>query len=124
MIMKNFSWSLLAICFCLSVSCAPKQAKKDAVGIIDTSEHPLPQQDVDTITPQPVDSLERLLQYTVQPGDTLYSISRAHDMTVGELQSINKLSGTNIHAGQTLLVRGGNFRNVKRETIVHDLPVH
>ncbi len=43
--------------------------------------------------------------YTVKKGDTLYSIARMHEMTVGELQSLNNVSGTAIQAGQTLKVR-------------------
>lgn len=42
--------------------------------------------------------------YTVQKGDTLYSIAKRHNLTVEELQQINNLSGTNIGIGQTLLV--------------------
>lgn len=43
--------------------------------------------------------------YTVKRGDTLYSIARAHQMTVDELRSMNGLSNNNIQAGQTLRVR-------------------
>ncbi|WP_083961532.1 glucosaminidase domain-containing protein [Salinimicrobium terrae] len=42
--------------------------------------------------------------YTVQQGDTLYSIAKRHNLTVEQLQKINKLKGTNIGIGQTLLV--------------------
>ena len=42
--------------------------------------------------------------YTVQKGDTLYSIAKRHNLTVEQLQRINNLQGTNIGIGQTLLV--------------------
>ncbi len=45
--------------------------------------------------------------YTVKKGDTLYSISKAHNMTVDELQRLNNLSSTNITAGQTIYIVGG-----------------
>ena len=40
--------------------------------------------------------------YVVQPGDTLYRISRAHDLTVDRLRQLNGLDGTYIAVGQTL----------------------
>ncbi len=40
--------------------------------------------------------------YVVQPGDTLYRISRAHDLTVDRLRSLNEIDGTYIAVGQTL----------------------
>ncbi|MCY2685910.1 glucosaminidase domain-containing protein [Salinimicrobium sp. TH3] len=42
--------------------------------------------------------------YTVQQGDTLYSIAKRHNLSVEQLQKINNLKGTNIGIGQTLLV--------------------
>jgi flagellum-specific peptidoglycan hydrolase FlgJ len=43
-------------------------------------------------------------EYTVQRGDTLYSISKKHNITVEQLQKMNNLRGTNIGVGQTLYV--------------------
>ena len=40
--------------------------------------------------------------YVVQPGDTLYRISRAHGLTVDELRALNDIEGTYISVGQTL----------------------
>jgi LysM repeat protein len=40
--------------------------------------------------------------YTVQAGDTLYSISRTFDTTVDEIIAINKLDGSTIRVGQVL----------------------
>ncbi len=42
--------------------------------------------------------------YRVQPGDSLSGISQRFRTTVTELQRINRLTGTTIHAGQLLLV--------------------
>ncbi len=43
--------------------------------------------------------------YTVQPGDTLYKISRRYGLTVKKIRILNKLSDTAvIHPGQKLLV--------------------
>ncbi|PAP76459.1 LysM peptidoglycan-binding domain-containing protein [Rubrivirga marina] len=40
--------------------------------------------------------------YVVQPGDTLYRISRAHGLSVDELRALNDIDGTYISVGQTL----------------------
>jgi outer membrane protein OmpA-like peptidoglycan-associated protein len=42
--------------------------------------------------------------YQVRHGDTLYSIAQAHDMTVGQLVSLNGLQNTMIEVGQVLRV--------------------
>ncbi|MEH6988737.1 LysM peptidoglycan-binding domain-containing protein [Cytobacillus firmus] len=43
--------------------------------------------------------------YKVKQGDTLYKISREHDMTVKELKAVNNLKSDKIQAGQKLEVR-------------------
>jgi len=43
--------------------------------------------------------------YTVVKGDTLYSISRAHNMSVEALQNMNNLQGTALRIGQELVVK-------------------
>jgi LysM repeat protein len=43
--------------------------------------------------------------YKVKQGDTLYKISRKHDMTVKELKAVNRLKSDTIHPGQILEVR-------------------
>ncbi|MBT2690549.1 LysM peptidoglycan-binding domain-containing protein [Bacillus sp. ISL-47] len=43
--------------------------------------------------------------YTVQKGDTLYRISKEHDMTVKELKAVNKLKSNIVYPGQKLEVR-------------------
>jgi hypothetical protein len=42
--------------------------------------------------------------YTVDKGDTLYSIARKHDLTVDELKDLNKLSSNHLSIGQELIV--------------------
>jgi len=46
--------------------------------------------------------------YTVEDGDTLYRISRRFDVSVGDLQRWNDLTGTQIVPGQILRVRPPN----------------
>lgn len=43
-------------------------------------------------------------RYVVRPGDSLYLIAQAHGTTVTELMRLNRLSSTEIWAGQALLV--------------------
>ena len=43
--------------------------------------------------------------YTVQPGETLYSISKKHNTTVDKLMQLNELSGNAISIGQVLKVK-------------------
>lgn len=46
----------------------------------------------------------RELQYKVRKGDTLYSIARRFEVSVGQLQAWNGLRGSNLRHGQTLTV--------------------
>lgn len=43
--------------------------------------------------------------YTVVKGDTLFSISKKHNLTVKELQSLNDLKGTELSIGQVLNIQ-------------------
>ncbi|MCF8274598.1 MAG: LysM peptidoglycan-binding domain-containing protein [Flavobacteriaceae bacterium] len=43
--------------------------------------------------------------YTVEKGDTLYSISKKHNTTVQALQQLNHLNDTNVSVGQELLIK-------------------
>ena len=40
--------------------------------------------------------------YVVQPGDTLYRISRTHNVSVDAIRALNNIEGTTIEVGQTL----------------------
>lgn len=44
--------------------------------------------------------------YAVMSGDTLWSISKAHNISVEEIKALNNLSGDNIKPGQTLILAG------------------
>lgn len=57
---------------------------------------------VPTFSPE---ELANATRYTVQPGDTLYSIARRHGVTVADLQGANDISDPNdVKAGQELLI--------------------
>ncbi|UFT98864.1 LysM peptidoglycan-binding domain-containing protein [Radiobacillus kanasensis] len=44
--------------------------------------------------------------YTVKSGDSLWAISRAHNLSVSQLKSLNNLSSNTIYVGQVLKVSG------------------
>ncbi len=44
--------------------------------------------------------------YRVRQGDNLWDIAKAHKVTVHELQSWNKLSGSSLKVGQALFLQG------------------
>jgi murein DD-endopeptidase MepM/ murein hydrolase activator NlpD len=51
--------------------------------------------------------------FTVQPGDTLYGLSRRHEVSVAELMQVNNLSNPNLRPGQRLyLPEGYALQNV------------
>ena len=43
----------------------------------------------------------------VQPGDTLYALSRRHHVSVAELMEVNSLSNPNLHPGQKIYLPAG-----------------
>lgn len=50
-------------------------------------------------------SLQGAKTYTVQPGDTLWEISRKFDgLTIEKIKALNQLSNSKIHPGQTLVI--------------------
>jgi spore germination protein len=64
--------------------------------------------------------------HTVQPGDTLFSISNRYNSSVDQLRSVNGLEETNIVPGQSLLIPlyvytvqpGDTFTKIARKTYV------
>jgi spore germination protein len=64
--------------------------------------------------------------HTVQPGDTLFSISRKYDYSLDQLRSVNGLTVTTIVPGQTLLIPlyvytvqpGDTFTRIARKAFV------
>ncbi|MDA0990877.1 MAG: LysM peptidoglycan-binding domain-containing protein [Verrucomicrobia bacterium] len=60
---------------------------------------------VASATPAPVaDASGKFRDYTVQEGEDLYSVSLMWDVTVDELQRLNRLAGTELNAGQVLKI--------------------
>jgi len=54
--------------------------------------------------------------YTVRPKDTLFSISRANNMTVDELKRLNNLSSNDIKVGQIIYLAGTPPSNTPRQS--------
>ena len=50
---------------------------------------------------------EGTLRYTVKSGDTLERIAGNHDVSIKQLQTWNKIRGSRIYAGQSLLIHAG-----------------
>ncbi|GAB4243603.1 MAG: hypothetical protein Tsb0034_21480 [Ekhidna sp.] len=49
---------------------------------------------------------KNIVSHTVQPGETMYAISRKYDMTVDEVMDLNGLKNFNLDVGQELKVYG------------------
>lgn len=49
---------------------------------------------------------KHIITHTVQPGETLYAISRKYDMTVDEVMDLNGMSSFDLNVGQDLKVYG------------------
>jgi len=59
-------------------------------------------------------------QYTIKPGDNLWSIARQHNTTVANIKEINKMSSNKLDVGQKLQVpdiEGINVNKVENATI-------
>lgn len=52
----------------------------------------------------PQEDLVDWREYKVRPGDSLYTIARQHNLTVGMLQEINRIKGTHLRIGQMLSI--------------------
>jgi membrane-bound lytic murein transglycosylase D len=56
-------------------------------------------------TPAPAATKEeKQLKYVVKKGDTIYQIAGRNNTTAKEIQNLNRLSSTNLHIGQVLLI--------------------
>ncbi|NDE62143.1 MAG: LysM domain-containing protein, partial [Cyclobacteriaceae bacterium] len=42
--------------------------------------------------------------YTVQPGDSLWNISKKHSLTIDQIKRLNNLNSTTIKPGQRLII--------------------
>lgn len=63
--------------------------------------------------------------YRVQPGDSLWTIARAHGTTTEALMSANGISGTNLKIGQSLVIpaAGSTQKRVRVASIDPSVPV-
>lgn len=57
--------------------------------------------------------------HTVQPSETLYSLSRQYDVNITELREWNNIQGTEISVGQVLVVSAGNDSNERVQPDKH-----
>ena len=51
------------------------------------------------------DKVEEIVMYTVQKGDSLYSIAKKFNITVDEIKSLNNLTSNNLFIGQQLMIK-------------------
>ena len=51
------------------------------------------------------DKIEEITMYTVQKGDSLYSIAKKFGITVDEIKSLNNLTSNNLFIGQQLMIK-------------------
>ena len=51
------------------------------------------------------EQLENTINYTVQKGDSLYSIAKKYNITVDKLKQLNNLTSNLLSIGQILIVR-------------------
>ncbi|WP_193214568.1 LysM peptidoglycan-binding domain-containing protein [Luteolibacter marinus] len=54
--------------------------------------------------PAPVKVKPKVVRHTVKKGDSLYAIAKRYGTTVGKIQSANRLKGTIIRPGQSLVI--------------------
>lgn len=52
------------------------------------------------------DKVEEITMYTVQKGDSLYSIAKKFGITVDEIKSLNNLTSNNLAIGEQLMIKG------------------
>ncbi|MDO4539640.1 MAG: LysM peptidoglycan-binding domain-containing protein [Syntrophomonadaceae bacterium] len=77
----------------------------------------------ETVAPEPVIAQQELqvippVYYTVQLGDSLYSIADAHNITARKLRALNGLSGDFLEAGQQLMVEAEKTVDLSDGTVV------
>lgn len=83
---------------------APYQQIPGVPNTLPPTQPPVVNQDYIPDVPAAQPAAGSTLPYTVQPGDSLWKISREHSTTVQAIQEANGLSGSNIRAGQTLQI--------------------
>ena len=68
-----------------------------------------------TASPQPASEPGHMIE--VQPGDTLYGLSKKHRVSISELMTLNNLPGPNLKPGQKLALPGGKRALTPRQPI-------
>lgn len=88
------------------VTLAPPPPVTPATGVVQQSPAPPPEPTPTTAGPtQPERELGNQLVYTIQPGDTLFSIARQFGVTLDDLVELNALEDPDrINAGDTLFI--------------------
>ena len=56
------------------------------------------------VTYTPSIKQKKVIRHKVKPGETLYYLARKYHVTVKQIQQWNRLRGTMIRAGQTLII--------------------
>lgn len=54
--------------------------------------------------PKPVVAKPKSIKHMIKRGDTLWGLSRRYGVSVTAIQKANRISGTNIRAGKTILI--------------------
>ncbi|MCX8239164.1 MAG: LysM peptidoglycan-binding domain-containing protein [Akkermansiaceae bacterium] len=54
--------------------------------------------------PKPVVAKRKSIKHMIKKGDTLWGLSRRYGVSVTAIQKANRISGTNIRAGKTILI--------------------
>lgn len=54
--------------------------------------------------PKPVVAKPKSIKHMIKRGDTLWGLSRRYGVSVPAIQKANRISGTNIRAGKTILI--------------------
>ena len=100
-------------CFCLILSgCGGGGCKLPPAGA--AASYPAPVAAPQPVAPVP--SNKPIVEYTIQPGDSLWKIARAYKTTVKEIKDANQLTSDNIVAGQGLRVPSGLPEGTTPET--------
>jgi len=61
--------------------------------------------DAKTGTPPPAPGAR--VDYTVRPGDTLYTLAKQFKTTIAKIKSANRLEGDSLNVGQKLVIESG-----------------
>ena len=80
-------------------------------------------EDVQEKIEEVVDQVIEITNYTVQKGETLYSISRKTGVSVADLKEWNNLYDTSLAIGQELVIHG-NLEDAQKEVPIESITFH